>query len=144
LKPQRAIVKTLGKTAMSPIVSKYRLANLEFQFSDDDVVNPDDYDQSGYPNAYLLHDHGFPLAVVFAADPEEAMELATSAGKLDSFVVSRQDLEDADRLGPDSFPSAYEWLGTPGRWIDTEGIGVVQLPLPPFSFCALFNAAFGG
>ena len=60
----------------------------EIDFTDDDVVNPDDYIPRGESNPHkvrpwLLHDHGFCLCVVFAESLQDAFDEAVDAGKLD-------------------------------------------------------------
>ncbi len=115
----------------------------EISFTDNDVVNPDDFIAKGGSNPHkvrpwLLHDHGFVLAVVFADSTQDALDIAVDAGKLDGFQVSESDLAD---YGPDE--SGISRLGNAGEAFDIEALGVEELPTPPFSFVALFEAMKG-
>ena len=109
-------------------------------FSDDDVVNPGDFIPVGDYNPhgvrpFLLHDHGFTLAVVFASCLQDALDEAVDAGKLDRFQVSDAELGD--------YPNeeGLTYLGNAGEPFDIESLDVIELPNPPFSFAALFTAA---
>jgi len=115
----------------------------QIKFSDDDVVNPDDFIASGQYNPHhvrpwLLHDHGFTVAVVFADCLQDALDIAVDAGKLDAFKVSDDDLAD---YGENE--DGISRLGNAGEPFDIEGLGVEELPTPPFSFVALFEAMKG-
>lgn len=115
----------------------------EITFSDNDVVNPDDFIAKGQYNPHrvrpwLLHDHGFPVAVVFADCLQDALDAAVDGGKLDAFQVNDDDLAD---YGPDE--DGISRLGNAGEAFDIEALGVEELPIPPFSFVALFNALQG-
>lgn len=112
----------------------------EITFTDNDVVNPDDYIASGHSNPHrirpwLLHDHGFTVAVVFADCLQDALDAAVDAGKLDAFQVSEDDLAE---YGSDE--DGISRLGNAGEPFDIEALGVEELPTPPFSFVALFSA----
>lgn len=102
----------------------------EIQFSDADVVNFDDYiGIGGDPHnvrPWLLHDHGFVLAVVFADSLQDAIDIAADAGKLDQF-----------RIQPEEEP---DYLGNHCVAYDIQGIDALELPNPPLSFVALFLA----
>lgn len=121
----------------------------EITFTDADVVNPDDFipsatstHRSYNPHSvkpFLLHDHGFTLAVVFADCLQDAIDIACDAGKLVCYEITDADLErdyptDADQ-------ERLSFLGNYGRPHDIETLGAVELPNPSFSFCALFNAS---
>lgn len=108
-------------------------------FSDADVVNPGDFIPAGDYNPHkvrpwLLHDHGFTLAVVFADCLQDALDIAADAGKLDRFQVDESEMAD---YGPDEDGLAH--LGNAGEPFDIEALGALELPNPPFSFVALFN-----
>ncbi len=69
----------------------------DIRFTDADVINADAYIPKGDYNPsnvrpFLLHDHGFVLAVVFADCLQDALDIAADAGKLDRYRVA-----DADR-----------------------------------------------
>lgn len=109
------------------------------RFADADVINPDGFIPAGEYNPhrvrpFLLHDHGFVLAVVFADSLQDALDEAADAGRLDRYMVGPDGLADY----PDGEGLAH--LGNAGEPFDVEGLGVVELPTPPFSFVALFNA----
>ena len=112
----------------------------QIQFSDSDVVNPMDFIPEGEFNSYntrpfLLHDHGFPVAVVFASCLQDALDEAADADKLDRYLVSEEDLKD--------YPNEEEgltFLGNAGEPFDIESLSVLELPNPRFSFCALMEA----
>lgn len=62
------------------------------KFSDADVVNLDDWISEGESNPHrmrpwLIHDHGFVLAVVFASCEQDALDEACDAGKLARWAV---------------------------------------------------------
>ena len=112
----------------------------QIKFSDSDVVNPDDYIAEGQYNPHrvrpwLLHDHGFVLAVVIADCLQDALDIAVDESKLDCFQVSEKDMAD---YGPDE--EGITRLGNAGEAFDIESLGAIELPNPPFSFVALFNA----
>jgi hypothetical protein len=108
------------------------------RFSDEDIINKDDFIPAGQDNphnvhGFLLHDHGFCLAVVFADNLEDALDIAADEGKLDRFLVTEEDLGDYEDEEELSF------LGNAGEPFDIEGLGYLELPNPAFSFCKLFN-----
>jgi hypothetical protein len=112
----------------------------EIKFSDDDVVNKDDFIPKGEYNPHnvrpwLLHDHGFTVAVVFASSLQDALDEAVDADKLDRFQVTEAEMADY----PDDEGIAF--LGNASEPFDIEGLAAIELPNPPFSFVALFNAA---
>lgn len=112
----------------------------EIRFTDEDVVNSGDFIPAGEFNPhkvrpFLLHDHGFCLAVVFADCLRDALDIAVDAGKLDRYQVTESDLSD---YGPDEEGIAR--LGNAGEPFDIESLGALELPNPRFSFVALFNA----
>jgi hypothetical protein len=112
----------------------------QITFTDADVVNKDGFIPAGEYNPhnvrpFLIHDHGFTVAVVFADCLQDALDEAVDAGKLDSFQVSETDLAD---YGPDQDGIAR--LGNASEPFDIQALDVVELPNPPFSFVALFNA----
>lgn len=112
-------------------------------FSESDVLNLDDWIPIGESNPhhvrpFLLHDHGFPLCVVFAACLQDALDEAADGGKLDRYQVTEADLVedyDADENG-------ITRLGNAGEPFDVESLGVIELPNPPRSFVAQFRDAF--
>lgn len=141
----------------------------EIKFTDDDVVNIDDWIPAGDYNPhnvrpFLFHDHGFVLCVVFADGEQDALDEAADSGKLDSFKIdleSESEFEDyltpnwseADPGLDEDCPEitkngiAYWWrngmvpgfLGNAGEPFDIESLQWEELPNPKRSFCAQFN-----
>jgi len=128
--------------------------NFELRFSDDDVVNPDEFTPNGEYNPHsvrpwLFHDHGFALAVVFAESLQDALDIAVDAEKLDRYLIpepsntpgARTSLlaEDYPTLGTEN-EEGITRLGNASEPFDIESLGYVELRNPPFSFCALWSA----
>jgi hypothetical protein len=115
----------------------------QIKFTDADVVNPTDFIASGDFNPHkvrpwLLHDHAFVLAVVFADCLQDALDEAADHDRLDRYLVEDKDLAE---YGENEDGIAR--LGNAGEPFDIEALGVEELPTPPFSFVALFNAMQG-
>jgi hypothetical protein len=115
----------------------------EIKFSDEDVVNAGGYIPAGEYNPHnirpwLLHDHGFVLAVVFASNLQDALDEAADADKLDRYLIASKDLD--DYLDDEGNEGGITYLGNAGEPFDIEWLGAVELPNPPFSFVALFAA----
>ena len=92
----------------------------QIKFTDADVVNPDDFIPAKAYNPhkvrpFLLHDHTFVLAVVFAESLQDALDIAVDAGKLDGFQVSENDLAD---YGADE--DGISRLGNAGEAFDVQ------------------------
>jgi len=112
----------------------------QIKFSDDDVVNPTDFIARADYNPhkvrpFLIHDAGFTVAVVFADNLQDALDIAVDAGKLDAFQISEADLSD---YGPEE--DGITRLGNAGEPFDIQTLDAVELPTPQFSFVALFEA----
>jgi hypothetical protein len=123
----------------------------EIQFSDSDIVNPDEYDTArpsadGKPSRYgmklyLLHDHGFVIALAFAHCESDALDEMVDAGKLDSFQV-REDEHPPESPEWDNYVCA----GNASEFFDLSGLdcnSLIEVPIPPLSICALVNANDG-
>jgi hypothetical protein len=115
----------------------------QITFSDDDVVNTSDYIPKGESNPhkvrpFLIHDHGFALAIVFADCLQDALDVAVDEGKLDAFQISEGDMGD---YGPDE--EGITRLGNASEAFDIEALDAIELPNPGFSFVALFAAMQG-
>lgn len=111
----------------------------EITFTDKDIVNADDYIPQGQGNPhkvrpFLLHEHGIVLAVVFADCLQDAIDEAVDAGKLDKFKVAQEDFKDYPK------EEGLSFLGNHCEPYDIESLEAIELPNPPFSFVALFNA----
>jgi len=112
----------------------------QIKFTDEDVVDIDDWIPAGEYNPHnvrpwLLHDHGFVLAVVFADCLQDAIDEAVDADKLDRFLVNEADRGDY----PDD--EGISLLGNAGEPFDIESLGYVELDNPPMSWVAVFQAA---
>lgn len=130
----------------------------EITFSDKDIANPDDFIPAGEYNPHnvrpwLLHDHGFVLAVVFASNEQDALDEAVDRDKLDSFMLDDKDpstradymKETTEKWGFEFDGKRWDWidsvafLGNASEPFDLESVGMLELPNPAFSFCKLFN-----
>ena len=112
----------------------------EITFSDSDIANPDEWIAEGEFNPhnvrpFLLHDHGFIVAVVFASHLGDALDIAVDENKMERYLIAESDLKD---YGDDGEGIAY--LGNAGEPHDIESLGVIDLPNCKRSFCAQFNA----
>ena len=112
-------------------------------FCDKDVVNIEDWIPIGESNPHrvrpwLLHDHGFTLAVVFADCLQDAIDEAFDTGKLDCFKVEDCDLGDYPNEDEDG---RLSYLGNFCVACDVEGLGILELQNPQLSFAALYKAA---
>lgn len=109
-------------------------------FCDSDVINRDEWSSeigSDKKLAYLLHDHGFTVAVVIAESFSEARDIAADAGKLDRWEVTDEDVGDYDGGYDDP---GIECIGGNGKFFDVEGMTIVSFELPRISFVACFEA----
>lgn len=116
----------------------------EFRFSNTDVVNPGDYSMLGTApygwKAWLLHDEGYTVAVVFADCEQDAIDEAVDAGKLDRWQVAPEELSDYGDTEEEQ-SQRLSYLGNAGEPFDIESLGMMEIPLPPFSFAGLVRAA---
>lgn len=124
----------------------YRHDNLEFSFSDSDIVDIDNWipqEESNPHNVrpWLLHDHGLTLAVVFADSLQNAIDEAVDAGKLDRYQVAAADLSDYGETDEEQ-SERLSYLGNASEPFDIENLGYIELPNPPRSFVAQFAAVF--
>jgi hypothetical protein len=122
------------------MTGKYR----EITFADSDVVNKTDFIPAGEYNPHnvrpwLIHDHGTTICIVFAANEQDALDTAVDEDKLDPWQISESEMAD---YGPEGEGITY--LGNAGETFDIETLGMIELPNPPFSFVALFNARSNG
>jgi hypothetical protein len=108
---------------------KFLVMNYEFSFSDKDIVNPDDCIFQGEYNphnvrAWLLHDHGFTIAVVFADCLQDAIDIAVDENKMDRYQISENDLGDYEN------EEGISYLGNAGEPFDIESLGVIEFSPP--------------
>lgn len=110
-------------------------------FCDSDVINRNEWSSEiGSANklAYLMHDHGFTVAVVIAERRSEALDIAADAGNLDRWEVSDEEASSDYENGYDD--PRIESLGSNGKFFDIEGLTIVSFELPTVSFVACFEA----
>jgi len=128
--------------------------NLEFTFTDSDIVNPDDMILAGEFNphnvrGWLLHDAGFTLCVVFADSLQDALDTAADEGKLDAFLIDEaSNTPGTSGLPADDYPTlgtddeeGITRLGNAGEPFDTETLGYVEFAAPEFSIVRLCGAS---
>lgn len=114
----------------------------EIQFSDVDVVNPDDFVPTGDYNPhrthpFLFHDAGFVLGIVFSDNLSDAFDELADSDKIEHFEISETEMKEEYSDGDDG---RVHYLGNGGTAYDIETIDVVEMQNPGFSFVALFNA----
>jgi hypothetical protein len=133
------------------------------KFTDADVINKDDFIPAGEYNPHnvrpwLLHEHGFVLAVVFAESLQDALDEAADAGKLDSFKLdSSSPINQDDYMEIQTEEKGFsverngkvvwmDWLGSVSFFgnaceaFDIELVDYVEMKNPPFSFAAIWAA----
>lgn len=126
-------------------MSKFR----EIKFTDADILNVEDFIPKGEYNPHkvlpwLIHDHGFTIAVVFASCLQDALDICADAGKLDAFRVDHSILsrEENGQIIPGEYgpnDDGIAFLGNASEPFDIESLGCEELPIPAFSFCALWD-----
>ena len=105
---------------------------LSYQIHDDLVVNYNDYKSSEH--AYLLHDAGFPICIVFADNESDALDIAYDNSKLESYIITE---EDEETYKKDGIEDVIQYLGNNEMPCDVESIDIVELPKPKqLSYCA--------
>jgi len=116
----------------------------QIKWSDEDVVNVRDFIPAGEYNPHnvrpwLLHDHGFAIAVVFADCLQDAIDIAVDEDKMDRFLVQESDM--GMFLGDYTDAEGISYLGNASEPFDIEGLGIVELdnPKADLSFAALFD-----
>ena len=144
----------------------------DFRFSDDDVVNVDDWIPQGDYNPHnvrpwVIHDHGFTLAVVFAANEQDALDEAVDHDKLDRYMIKpgEGDWQDYMTCDPAKMAAGFDpecpeyvdgngvrwwwsvepaFLGNAGEAFDVDSLGIAPMPNPKMSFKAVVMAEFCG
>lgn len=124
----------------------FRENGYDFTFGDSDIVNLEEYlqDSVGRPHpmmrAWLFHDHGFTLAVAFATHEAAALEAAADSEKLEHFMLTYDEVKEYERDGREDNIS---YLGADEEAYDIGTLGIVPLPIVPFSYVALFGSREG-
>jgi len=107
---------------------------MQAEFTDADIINRDEFPElPGCETniAWLFHDAGFVLAVVFAQTFQDALEIAAAKSKLDRFKVAEPDLAEYGPAG-----DGLDFLGNPSEPFDLENLLSTTLPTTKFSFAA--------
>jgi hypothetical protein len=106
------------------------------KFTEADIVDIDNWEGTGnrYNKAYLIHDHGYCLAVVFERNEQDALDSAVDAGKLDAFILSAEQEAEYER---DGIEPCY--LGNASEPFDIDTIGIIELPNVPLTYTDCFN-----
>jgi hypothetical protein len=108
--------------------------------TDDDLVDFDNFIAAGEYNPhnvhpFVIHDHGFVLAVIFESNMQDALDAAVDANKMDRYLINDDDLKDyTDEEG-------ITYLGNASEPFDIQNVEVIELTNPPRSFVALLEAA---
>lgn len=145
-----------------------RYQNLEFSFTDEDVIDIGDVSLDGDYNPYgermwLIHDHGFTICVVMATNLQDALDAAVDENKMDRFLIDVTDpsvRDDYMTTDPAEIAAGYDpecpkfvdedgtkywWsrepahLGNASEPFDIDTIGYVEFPLPKRSLTALYG-----
>ena len=119
----------------------FRRENFEWKFSETDVVDSCDFIPAGDFNPhnihpFILHDAGFVVAVVFASNLQDALDIAVDGDKLDRFLVTPGELGDYE-AGKDSEGNPeYEGithLGNASEPFDIDTLGIVEVSAKDWS-----------
>ena len=139
-------------------------------FSDADIVEGDgfDYFKGSYNpymvHAFVLHDHGFVVAVVMASNLQDAIDYAVDADKMDRYLIdvnNQRERDDYMTNDPAKMAAGFDpecpervidgvkywwkvepsFLGNASEPFDIETLQCEELPSIPFSWCAQYNAA---
>ena len=116
-----------------------------FTFEDSDIANLDDFipgDDSYNPHhvrPWLIYSALGTRAVAFASDLQDALDAAVDADKLDADLVSDEELA---KMSSEEV-SGLSYLGNAGEPFRLDDVDAIELPNPPMSFVALFNARPG-
>lgn len=115
---------------------KLKIDNFEIEIDDSDVVNVENCIYEGEYNPHNVHpwillDHGFVVAIVFASHLQDALDEAVDADKMDRFLIDESDYIDYD-LNTDSPTCAF--LGNASEPFDIDTLGYIELAPPKRSF----------
>jgi hypothetical protein len=114
------------------------------RFSDEDVIEGDGFIPLGEYNPHnvmpwLIHNEFGTLAVVFAGNPQDALDYAADSGKLDCQRVSQEDYE---AMTEDEQEDCM-LLGNAGEPFDQSYLGIIGLPNPEAAtFVQSFRATY--
>jgi hypothetical protein len=160
--------KTIGRKVTVLLEAEYR--GFKFSDKDvvniDNYEPPGRYGSHQSNRAWLIHDECHVICIVFASNEQDALDEAADADKLDFLMIDPKDKYDLDDYFTDDFAKAdggldkdvaeymspdgkrYWWrvgrmpsfLGNAGEPFDTDNLGILKMPNPPISFCAIFIA----
>ena len=96
------------------------------QWSDDDVVNSEEYIPEGEFNPHnvrpwLIHDHGFVVAVVLADSLQDAIDIAVDEYKMDRYLIA------PENMGDYKDDEGISFLGNASEPFDIETLDYVEL-----------------
>jgi hypothetical protein len=117
------------------LMEGFKMTTPTIKFTDEDVVNIEDWIPKGEYNPHsvrpwLIHDHGFVVAVCFADCPQDALDIAADSKKLDGFRINAEDMKDYDE-------DSISYLGNNGEPFDIDTLEVVELVNVELSFAML-------
>jgi len=110
--------------------------------SDADFVNVDDFIPAGEYNPHnvrlwVLHDHGFVVACVFADCLQDAVDIAVDENKMDRYQVTE---DEAGDYGGNIYDSeSLSYLGNAGEPFDIDTLQAFDVPSPEMSICKLIS-----
>lgn len=139
----------------------------QITFTDADVADIGSFIPKGEYNPHnvhpwIIHDAGFTLAVVFASNLQDALDIAVDENKLDQFMIKWPEKDtippkydeiwdyvhevkegEGGKIGDKwyDFNDSVSFLGNAGEPFDIDNLDYQELANPPYSFCAMFNAA---
>lgn len=103
----------------------------ELAYSMDDFINASDIDT--WKHCYLLHDHGYVLAIVFADCEQDALDEAVDCNKLDRYQVSDEEMSDYGDTDEERMEQ-LSYLGNASEPFDIESLGMFEIAKPVIRF----------
>ena len=113
------------------------------KFSSEDVVDIGDWIPEGEYNPHnihpwLLHDHGFVVAVVFASNLQDALDIAVDNDKMERYLVADEDMDDYE-----DDEGSLTSLGNAGELHNIESLQYVEMPNCKLDFATLWYSQHG-
>jgi hypothetical protein len=91
-------------------------------------------------HAFVLHDHGYVVTVVFASHLQDALDEAVDQNQLDQFQITDVDAPDYPTLNTEE-EEGITRLGNASEPFDIEGLDVIEMTNESF-FSQLLNVEF--
>lgn len=120
--------------------------NFDYHYTEDSFANKDAYDFhhrvwiGKSPQATVIHDHGFVVAIVFpeyyAWSEQDSLDAAADSGKLDFLQIQPSELADYEVGKDDEGNPEYEGiinLGNASEPFDSENLDYFQVPVELFA-----------